>query len=810
MLRPMRLLGLLSAVVFVGSADAFADTTGSTEAPTTTLDPEVAAMEEGFRTMTSDLRRLGARRLLPIANEIISNPGFSTRCAGAFFKLRGALREREMWIIQMLDAMGRPPAGMMSGRLADYGAYDQCLAVRHPQNAFQGKYCMIHMPTTMKIGPLFAKLAYKYLDHINFRHVGNISKIGEATELRGVLPAFKIGACIPSSCRKEDLQVILDTVLSKFKVKLIVPWCKVQEPVQLERRQIAIISIFGVWLSFIVIGTAYDFYESLGSNNETRHSGKPQTPGVISTLLLAFSLRRAILKLTQMPNWGDYSNELGFVHGMRVLSATWVVLGHSFVIRDIHHNSDFVSVLRRMQKDVSFSVEMQSFMAVGSFFVITGFLSGYLVVKAPKVKFSVYLAVLFAFIRRYIRLVPSMLAVLGVMYLIPLVISGPLMDDMWDTFERPCAKHWWRILTMTHNIIDNVTDVCLPHYWYISVDFQLAIFSTVILAAVTPRWPKTALLIMAAIVVATSIATGVLTYVNNYLPYLFIMTTSIRRITNTAIYIYTTAYVNAPSLFTGIIFGCLAAKPHKLSRKLQTFLWALSVALAVPSVFCIYAWHSGRQPERLESAFYAGTHRFAWAFAVSWVMYACATRRGGPVAKILANPLFYPLGRLSFALYLVHVLVLACNAVLSRERRTYQPFLQGQEYIAATITSYAFAALVYLLVECPIAGIDNLMFRGMKAKYDAEIASSQQKEIQELKTVYIPNSAPLNSVIPSCVNHKSGHCPANVEGKLEKEYDNSQGDDHINYSNGHHNNAYKNDTNEDINTFNDSIVKVRF
>ncbi|EEC18174.1 hypothetical protein IscW_ISCW014962 [Ixodes scapularis] len=149
-----------------------------------------------------------------------------------------------------------------------------------------------------------------------------------------------------------------------------------------------------------------------------------------------------------------------------------------------------------------------------------------------------------------------------------------------------------------------------------------------------------------------------------------------RRITNTAIHVYISPYVNAPSLFTAIIFGCLAAKPHKLSRKVQAFMWALSVALGIASVFTIFTWHSGRHPELLETAFYAGSHRFAWAFGVSWVMYACATGRGGPVNKILANPLFYPLGRLSYALYLVHLLVLACNAILNRDRRTYQPFLQ--------------------------------------------------------------------------------------------------------------------------------------
>ncbi|CAN7990914.1 unnamed protein product [Ixodes pacificus] len=806
---PTELLCLLSAMVFLGAVGTFGDTaTQSAEMPTSTLGTEIAETEDKFETMTKELRRLAARRLLPIASEIMSDPRFSPRCAGAFFKLRGAIRENEMWVLQMLDSFGRPPAGMMSGRLADYGAYDQCLAVRHPQNAFQGKYCLIHVRGIGKITPRFQELSNKYLEHINFKYVGNLSDLREATEIGEVMPFFKLGSCIPSSCRKEDLQVILDIVLTKYGLRINVPWCKVQEPVPLDRRQIAIICIFGGWLCFIAIGTTYDLCQSMGSKNESEYPEKPQTPGVLSTLVLGFSLRRAILKLTQMPNWGDYSNELGFVHGMRVLSATWVVLGHSLVVRDIHHNSDFIGLLRKMQKDIFFCVQMQSFMAVGSFFVITGFLSGYLVVKAPKAKFNVYLLVLFAFIRRYIRLVPSMLAVLGAMYMIPLLVSGPLLEDMWSFFERPCTKHWWKILTMTHNFPDDITDFCMPHYWYISVDFQLAIVSTIILAAVTPRWPKMGLVIMAAIVITTSVATGVVTYVNKYLPYLFILTTSIRRITNTAMHVYISPYVNAPSLFTAIIFGCLAAKPHKLSRTVQAFMWALSVALGIASVFTIFTWHSGRHPEPLETAFYAGSHRFAWAFGVSWVMYACATGRGGPVNKILANPLFYPLGRLSYALYLVHLLVLACNAILNRDRRTYQPFLQGQEYIGATITSYAFATFVYLLVECPIAVIDNLMFSGMKAKYDAEIASSQQS--QEMQTINITNGAPPRNFISSGGQHQNEYHKENNPGKAAKDYVDFRYENQKNYSNMHQNGGFENDRDENVINRNDEIVKVKF
>ncbi|CAN7984878.1 unnamed protein product, partial [Ixodes hexagonus] len=135
-------------------------------------------------------------------------------------------------------------------------------------------------------------------------------------------------------------------------------------------------------------------------------------------------------------------------------------------------------------------------------------------------------------------------------------------------------------------------------------------------------------------------------------------------------------FAHAPELFTGIIFGCWAAKPRRLNRWSQAFMWTLATALACASVFGVYTWNRGRAPRALESAFFAGLHRLGWALAVSWMMYACATGCGGIVNRVLACPLFYPLGRLSFAVFLVNLVLIAVNTVLSRERRSYQPFLQ--------------------------------------------------------------------------------------------------------------------------------------
>ncbi|KAM7304792.1 hypothetical protein ISCGN_014692 [Ixodes scapularis] len=240
--------------------------------------------------------------------------------------------------------------------------------MRHPQMAFQGKYCLLNFKAP-RLTPRVFRASNKYIDHFNLKFTGNISCALES-EVMKILPVFVLGSCIPSSCRKEDLQFILDTVVSKYKIRIEVNACETQEPVPLERRQIAIICIYSLWILFLLIGTAYDFFRNWKVRGEYTCSTGPQDQGTLSRIVLAFSLRRGVLKLVQMPKWGVYCSELGFVHGMRVLSTTWIVLGHTKVVKDLH-DTEWLVFIKRVQQDIFFSLQVNAFMAVGSFLAIT-------------------------------------------------------------------------------------------------------------------------------------------------------------------------------------------------------------------------------------------------------------------------------------------------------------------------------------------------------------------------------------------------------------------------------------------------------
>ena len=57
-------------------------------------------------------------------------------------------------------------------------------------------------------------------------------------------------------------------------------------------------------------------------------------------------------------------------------------------------------------------------------------------------------------------------------------------------------------------------------------------------------------------------------------------------------------------------------------------------------------------------AFYNGLHRLAWSGVLSWVIFACTKGLGGPVDIFLSWRAWAPLARMSYCIYLVHIVTI--------------------------------------------------------------------------------------------------------------------------------------------------------
>lgn len=75
----------------------------------------------------------------------------------------------------------------------------------------------------------------------------------------------------------------------------------------------------------------------------------------------------------------------------------------------------------------------------------------------------------------------------------------------------------------------------------------------------------------------------------------------------------------------------------------------------------------------MESGLYTGFSRFIWSIIVCLVIHACISGYGGPVNSFLSLPMWRPLGRLTYAIYIVHMPIMIISSA-SAKRPIYFSF----------------------------------------------------------------------------------------------------------------------------------------
>lgn len=126
----------------------------------------------------------------------------------------------------MLDAIGKPSAGILEGSLTLFGNYKQCLSVRAPdedeieiaeefREYFRGQYCVLQMkPYLPKKTPFYSlnstiqsllrdKSSYKYYEKNVYDDLSELAMAFNFVSIRADL-------CVPSLCSRDDIQRVAD------------------------------------------------------------------------------------------------------------------------------------------------------------------------------------------------------------------------------------------------------------------------------------------------------------------------------------------------------------------------------------------------------------------------------------------------------------------------------------------------------------------------------------------------------------------------------------------------------------------------
>ncbi|PRD36647.1 UNVERIFIED_CONTAM: nrf-6 [Trichonephila clavipes] len=249
----------------------------------------------------------------------------------------------------VLDAWGKPGGGMFEGNLGHLGDYDECVNLDIPElkdpddptKHQRGKYCL------SQFQPLLPKKPQLYTLFHEIPELANISSKGTsfgATAKNAhwfYLLRFRMGACVPSACTSEDVQNIMSQIPKQLHISgtTEIVNCETKQSFTVTNGQIAALAVIALFAFLVFIGTTLDVITVL-------RQGDDPEPSTISKktfyrVLVCFSAYSNYLKLINVTQKED-TKHLSAVNGVRYITVTWVIVGHSYLYADYNQMSESI------------------------------------------------------------------------------------------------------------------------------------------------------------------------------------------------------------------------------------------------------------------------------------------------------------------------------------------------------------------------------------------------------------------------------------------------------------------------------------
>ena len=632
----------------------------------------------------------------------------SDSCARAVDSL-----SKEDWE-RMLDAWGKPGAGILDGNIFYYGSYDECGSIEN------FNYCIVGLKQSMG----------------------------------------SLGVCVPNECNDEDVQFVFSHVLGILSVDVNITTSCPALTQQYSSGAIGMVIFLCLLGACVLVATLSDLIMQYidqirvaqaakhmkSSNDELDKAESDEKSPLLQKchpklkctkknawlmklktflkdILIAFSLYKTLPSIlsTDQP-----ASAIRCINGIRVLSMFWVIGAHTNLWFFVTFTLDNIgSVITDTATQFSYQVILNGFFAVDSFFFLSGLLVSYLTMRemSRRKERGAKLANIFPFVTYYLhrilRLTPAYaVVVLIVWQLLPSLGDGPIFSQVVVPGSKLCDQYWWTNLLYINNFYPtNFTDICAGWTWYLANDMQFFVISPVMLVPFFFSAPV-GLLITGIILLGSlfwmAVLSGVYDVGVSSLTLLLQPNSTVGDYVN--IY-YSKPYCRIPPYLVGIVVGYMLYKGYKLpfKRIFNTLLYngmiVFSLGLTTAVVYGIYELSHGHHYSIAEVISYNVLSRLTWGIALGLLVFVCHNKYGGWVDKILSWKFWIPLSRLTFLSYLIHPVILF---LVIGELRTPIHFTNttvAVYMVSCTILTYGVAALLAIMVEFPFSNIEAAAFK---------------------------------------------------------------------------------------------------
>ncbi|XP_035221631.1 nose resistant to fluoxetine protein 6-like isoform X2 [Stegodyphus dumicola] len=688
-----------------------------------------------FRLAKSETKPI-IRMFLPYVLRSVSSANIRAECQSSLLNFFLSLQKFKSWAVLMVDASGKLPGGVLDGTVMDFGSFDECLKIRvndssdSNKEAFRGRYCMVgyHSPL---ITPMYLKTpsgqsyveAYGYPPEwaadIIIRAGGYLKRV-----------ALWFGTCVPSTCTKDDVQKLASVVSKPLGFNVSVATCQVDEPFVWPTYSVVAVCVLGCLGALCLLGSFLDIL-----NRCTAKYPKEVPQNSLLRALKAFSLYSNTEKL--FGDSGGKSGALGCFHGIRFLSATWIILGHTYFYTDTWKYLKYrhlLGVEEEFDGYLPLAVIENFTIPVGSFFFMSGFLLMFTTWKKLE-KSEGHVNLLMFFVHKYWRMTPALGLTLILFMVLPLIDSGPIWNSTLDPPLQACNDLWWANMLYINNWW-NTDQYCLIHTWYLASLMQFHLVG-IILLLLTFRWRVVGILLGAVILIGCFIVTTLLTVWHDFPMPAPGMVKDMDVIDDYNSRLYVKPFTFMGTYVTGMVvaYFVLKYKDQKIKPVWQVVGWTLATLSALSAVYGLY----GPGDDIGVRALYISGHRYAWALGIGWMTYACITGMGGIVNRILSWKAMIPLGNLSYLAYLIHPLVIIYRNASLRERVYYGHTELVFSFLATTVVSLFLAYVGYIAVEMPFSTLEGIIFKSSSSvnlsKKPSVVKEEVPPPILSIKTV---------------------------------------------------------------------------
>ncbi|XP_052790477.1 nose resistant to fluoxetine protein 6-like [Mya arenaria] len=668
----------------------------------------------GYSTIRDDTIQQAAFLLV----ESLAAPEYnvSEECSKSTNLVLQELTAGQMWAIRMIDAAGKLPSGLFDLHTTWLGDWEECLAIEPLVNdtrtnisykPFDTQYCTAVFPIGTKDSAT------------SFLTGGNVLNL-------------RVGVCVPLTCSNWSTAILIHNALqaipSNITRDIVGPYVTCQQnSLPWSTNAIVVLVICGMFAFVMLAATAYDVtikhvlntppkeypplpsgnyhhdnnYHSRMNGNESRMTKYQQ--GIHGRLLLSFS---AYTNAQRILSTMQPAKTLTSINGIRFISMTWVVLGHTYVV-GLGMIDNGATFLPLVFKRFSYQVIVNATFAVDTFFVLSGLLVAYLTLGemkkrggARKFNWGMF------YFHRFWRLTPPYMLIL--MFYIPLIKhwgNGPLWPQQ-GIEVNDCKDTWWTNILYINNLV-RTDERCMVWSWYLANDMQFYVISPLmIILLFTSRLCGT--ICCGAFVLLNFIIAGVISKVH-HLPANMVLG-------DTGGDDYDLLYIKpwcrvgpyAVGIFTGYVLYRTECKV-KIPKVWNMFGWAIATAVALAILYGL--WTPDLTPKLGEdmSALYNATARTAWGACIAWVIFSCATGHGGPVNALLSWKAIIPLSRLTYCCYLVHPVVMNTYYYSRRTLMHWYDLDLTYLFLGNLCLSYAVAFVVSLAFESPMMGLEKVV-----------------------------------------------------------------------------------------------------